>query len=172
MGLEPRVIGGQGEPVGSPAHAGIAPFRLLPEGRPEGEYVDRFLADFGVRRGEIELYRDVTGEHLAIGEALFTDRRGQLKAAKRGRERHLLLIADTIRDPDEIWMALDDASGKPRLRRRYVARWHIEGDPMPTLAVFEWSKDQWSGVTALSAEDVAYLERRGRVGERVYRRRP
>jgi len=80
--------------------------RLLPSGEAPQWYIRRFLSEFGVGPSEICLFRDVTGEYLAIGESLFIDRHGEYKALKRGRERHVLL-ADTIRSPDEIWMALE-----------------------------------------------------------------
>jgi len=74
--------------------------RLLPAGEQPQWYVRRFLEEFGVEPGEIGLFRDAAGEYLAIGEALFRDRHRDYKALKRGRERHVLLLADTIRSPD------------------------------------------------------------------------
>ncbi|TXF09909.1 hypothetical protein FR698_16290 [Pelomicrobium methylotrophicum] len=124
--------------------------------------------------GEIGIYIDVTGHGLAIGEEMFTDRRGRLKIMKRERMRSVLLLADTIRSPDEIRVSLERAraGGKSRLRRRYIARRQIEGRDVPSLIVFEWSRDLWTGVTAFSPNDVSYLERRGRIGEVVWKRQP
>lgn len=148
--------------------------RLLREGHDPQWYMRRFLDEFGVAPGEIGIYIDVTGEGLAIGEAMFTDRRGRLKVMKRERWRSVLLLADTIRSPDEIRVSLEraEAGGKSRLRRRYIARWQIEGQDVPALVVFEWSRDLWTGITAFSPDDVSYLERRGRIGEVVWRRQP
>lgn len=148
--------------------------RVLPDGREPQWYIHRFLEEFGVAPGEIGVYTDVTGHGLAIGEAMFADRRGRLKIMKRERMRSVLLLADTIRSPDEIRVSLERAraGGKSRLRRRYIARWQIEGQDVPALVVFEWSRDLWTGITAFSPDDVSYLERRGRIGEVVWRRQP
>lgn len=43
------------------------------------------------------------GERIAVGRKLFEDADGALKVTKRGRERYLRLLADTLLDPDEIW---------------------------------------------------------------------
>lgn len=142
--------------------------RVLPAGQPEEVYLRAFLDEFDIAPRETLLYQDVAGEHLAISDALFFDRSGVSKANKRGRGRFLLLLADTIKSPDEIRQALDPEA--KRLRRRYIARWQVEGTDVPALVVFEWSKDLWAGVTAMVADDVEYLERRGRLGEVVYRR--
>ena len=148
----------------------VAASRLLPEGQEPEFYVRAFLDDFGVAPGEISVFEDVAGDHLAIGDALFRGKFGEWKSTKRGRGRAALLLADTIRSPDEIRMAFDPRA--KRLRRRYIARWSVEGEEIPTLVVFEWSKDLWTGVTAMTADDVQYLERRGRLGEVVWRRKP
>jgi len=142
--------GGEPKPTMPPPRQARAN-RLLPSGEVPQWYVSRFLSEFGVEPGEIGLFRDVAGEYIAIGESLFIDRHGEYKALKRGRERHVLLLADTIRSPDEIWMALETPDkGKKRLSRRYVARWLIEGMEVPALTVFEWSRDLRTGVTAFT----------------------
>jgi hypothetical protein len=164
--------GGEPKPTMPPPRQARAD-RLLPSGEAPQWYVRRFLSEFGVEPGEIGLFRDVAGEHLAIGESLFIDRHGEYKALKRGRERHVLLLADTIRSPDEIWMALETPDkGKKRLRRRYVARWIVEGMEVPALTVFEWSRDLWTGVTAFTPDEVSYLENRARLGTLVWKREP
>lgn len=170
--LVERCILDTGPPPPLPAARAAAPERLLPEGRPADWYVQRFLDEFGVPPGEVRLFEDVAGDAVLIGRELFTDRKGALKALKRGRERHLLLLADTIKSPDEIWLALDrpQARGRPVLRRRYVARWLIAGSQVPALVVFEWARDLWRGVTAFGPDDIANLERRGRVGQRIWTR--
>lgn len=90
---------------------------------------------------------------------------------RRGRMRQLLLLADTIKSPDEIWQVLERVErGRSRVRRRYIARWLVEGMAVPALTVFEWSKDLWSGVTAFTPEETSYLERRGRLGTLVWSR--
>jgi len=65
---------------------------------------------------------DVTGERLLVGDAVFRERDGRLKIRKRGRERHVLLLADTIRTPDEIWQTQAIGSRRIAARRRYLGR--------------------------------------------------
>lgn len=154
------------EPLPPPRTAPAS--RLLPEGRDPEFYARAFLDEFGATLNEISLFQDAAGEYIAIGAALFQGRSGAWKSTKRGRERYSLLLADTLRSPDEIRMGFDDKAN--RLRRRYIARWQVEGTDVPALVVFEWSRDAWVGVTAFTPDDFAYLERRGRLGEVVWRR--
>lgn len=46
------------------------------------------------------------------------------------------------------------------MRRRYISRFQVEGEPMPLLAVFEVGSDGWAGVTtsAPDAGNPEYLE--------------
>lgn len=170
--LLPADAGGAARPTDALPRARPAPAsRLLPAGLSEQEYADRFLAEFGVRApARHTIFEDVTGEVLLISDALFLRRDGTLKSDKRGRGRYLLLSADTIRSPDEIWQAWENVGGKTTLRRRYVARWEIEGEEAPALSVFGWGRDGWTGVTAFSPESIRNIESRARRGKRVYRR--
>ena len=80
--------------------------RILPPSLDDLEYVHRFLREFGIQpidgHGR-EIFADVTGQRLLVGDAIFRERDGRLEIRKRGRERHVLLLADTIRTPDESW---------------------------------------------------------------------
>ncbi|MCX8018128.1 MAG: PBECR2 nuclease fold domain-containing protein, partial [Rhodocyclaceae bacterium] len=71
--------------------------------------------------------------------------------------------------PDEIWQAVEKLErGRARVRRRYVARWLFPGEEVPALTVFEWGRDIWQPITAFQPDDVGYLERRGRLGTRLW----
>lgn len=153
-----------------PSPRAVSADRVLPEGLPDTEYVSRFLAEFGLAEGDRNtVFMDVTGEPLLINDLLFRDRSGALKVMKRGRERHVLLLADTIREPDEIWEDWNTDGPKPTLRRRYLARWRVGETGIDALSVFETGAQGWVGVTALSA-DAKYLETQGRRGVRIYGR--
>lgn len=152
------------------------PFKapLLPDGLSEEAYANRFLGEFGAKIGQPVLYRDKLGEPLVISDDLFRNPAGELKITKRGRQQHLLRLAETIKDPDEIWLDEENLrSGGKRIVRRYIRVDQETGG----LSVFEWvSGTGWRGVTTFSAQkgttarpDLDYLETQRR-GVNVYRR--
>jgi hypothetical protein len=146
--------------------------QLLPTGLTDDAYVDRFLSEFGAKQSAPALFKDVTGDAVVIGRDMFTVKRtGQLKVQKRGREQTLLLVAQALREPDEVWVRLEwmYAQQKAVVRRRYLARFEVEGKAAPALAVFEVGDDGWDGVTGFVADSEDYLDDL-RLGVRLYRR--
>lgn len=127
------------------------PERLLSEGLSEQDYVDRFLAEFGATREKPVSFIDKVGEPLTISADLFTAADGVLKATKAGRAPYLLLLADSIKNPDEIWWVweLGSKTKKPILRRRYISRFDLGDTQAPALSVFEFDRSgwEWNGVT-------------------------
>lgn len=162
------VIEPDGEKPPMPAPRIASAERLLPAGMADEWYAQRFLAEFGAKPDEVHLFVDVTGHGLAIAADMFKNRAGEWKL-KNGRERYLLLLADTIRSPDEIWQLVEKRDrGRLRVRRRYVARWLLPGEEVPALTVLEWGRDMWQPITAFQPDEVSYLERRGRLGNREW----
>jgi len=150
----------------------VAAARLLPPGLTDQQYVGRFLGEFGASEQTPVLFKDVTGDGVVIGPQMFTVKKtGKLKVQKRGREQTLLLVAQALREPDEVWVRLEwlYAQQKAVVRRRYLARFDVEGKPAPALAVFEVGSDGWDGVTGFVADSEAYLEEL-RLGVLLYRR--
>lgn len=148
--------------------------RLLPDGLTDEQYMARFLDEFGATETTPAVFRDVTGDAVVIGRELFTQAKtGKLKIGKRGHSRELLLLADALKSPDEVWVRLEwmYALNRAVVRRRYISRVEIEGQTVPALAVFEVGDDGWAGITTFSpdAQDPAYLEQL-RLGVRLYRR--
>lgn len=176
--LAPRQLDNLSTPITEQAFAATAlpaprrvsaDIRMAPDLAPTA-YVDAFLSEFGAARGRHAFYEDVTGARLLISDAMFRDREGRLKVTKGGRERDVLMLAETIKSPDEIWMTwVDIGDGVAALRRRYLARFDIVGSETPALAVFELGKLGWTGVTAFTPRSVSHLERQ-RAGKLVYRR--
>lgn len=167
---------GPGAPNLRPAD-GMPPLRrfprdvLLPTDLTEEQFATAFLERFGASLTEPAIFTDVVGERMIVGRELFIDRRrGELKANKRGRGPWMLLLAEALQNPDEVWVRLEwnFARQTAVVRRRYLARFEVEGDAAPGLAVFERGPDGWVGVTTFSDPplDVESL----RVGVRLYAR--
>jgi hypothetical protein len=148
--------------------------RMLSAGLSDEQYMERFLAEFGATPEAPAVFKDVTGDAVVIGRELFTQAKtGKLKVGKPGHSRELLLLADALKSPDEVWVRLEwmYAQNKAVVRRRYISRFEVAGEPLPALAVFEVGDDGWDGITtfAPNADNPEYLEQL-RLGVRLYRR--
>lgn len=152
--------------------------RMLEPGLTDEAYVKRFLAEFGATIATPALFTDVTGEALIIDSKMFwNEARKQWKSTKRGRETLLLMLADALKDPDEIWVAMEwhNTLRRAVVRRRYVARYHLPDGVRPGFAVFEAGSDGWIGVTTyprdFATDDEFDLElNKVRRGNRIYKR--
>ena len=150
----------------------------LPPGLEERDYVKAFLKPFGADFGKPVLFRDASGQVLPVSDGMFTDGSGVLKFAKRGRGPEMARLAETIIDPDEIWVDWSlGKGGVTRLIRRYLRLAPTEqGTGTAGFSMFEWSSSGWSGVTAFPATkgvdkvNTDYLERQ-RAGALLYRRK-
>ncbi len=134
---------------------------LLPEGLDEAEYWKRFASFMGIG-DEGGVITDTLGEPLVIGPELFKDRHGHWKIKKRGRERYLKLLAQTIKDPYEIWLTpqQDENTGKVVIRRRYIKAFSSSPqDKVTGFIAFDFGKYEWSGVTAFSPNQLSYGDR-------------
>ncbi|MWP48824.1 MULTISPECIES: PBECR2 nuclease fold domain-containing protein [unclassified Gilliamella] len=155
-----------------PAIREVSKNRLLEKGLTEADYANIFLNEFGATLTKPAIFKDVAGDALVIGKQLFTvSKTGELKVTKRGREQFLLLLADSLKQPDEIWTRMEyfDHLQKSVVRRRYISRFMIDGEVKPMLAVFEVGDDGWLGVTTFAPDNPEYLEQL-RVGVRVFKR--
>lgn len=121
---------------------------VLPQGLAPETYVDDFLGQLGAA-AEPAVVRDVIGERLVVGKSMFDDVEGAILAGQDDQARHLPLLAHALLSPDEIWTRIEWLATSQRavVRRRYVARFVLDGQDTPTVAVFETSADGWSGVT-------------------------
>lgn len=153
-----------------PAPRAVPADLLLSKGLPDKAYAEAFLKPFGATLEQSSIFKDVLGDSLVMGRALFTDRKtGAIKANKRERGQYMGLMAKGLMEPDEIWVRMEyqAAQQKTVVRRRYIAQFVVPGQKVPALAVFEWSTDGWSGITTFNPEtDLNDL----RIGVRVYRR--
>lgn len=172
----PGSAGGQGLPNRRPPDdlPEPRPFpasRMLPAGLSQEEYASAYLSEFGATLDEPAIFRDVLGDRLVIGKALFTDAKGNLKADKRGRGAWISMLAETLINPDEVWVRLEwlHSVQKAVVRRRYIAQYLIEGQEAPGLAVFETGADGWTGVTTFQGVEQSAND--WRIGVRLYRRK-
>lgn len=140
--------------------------------------IDAFLSNFqGPSDGSTVLATDRLGEPLVIDESFFY-RGGDRSRPKldRGRIEAINLIADALKDPDEIWWhwvdsKAPDGSPRPRLSRRYVTRFDIDGKERSFIVVMQYGQGGWRGVTAFKNSDQAYLDSDNvRGGVLAYRR--
>ena len=144
--------------------------KMLPDGLAPEEYAAAYLREFGATLTQPAIFEDVTGERLVIGTDLFTDAKGVIKADKRGRHVYMPMLAQALKHPDEIWVRVEWQYGQKRavVRRRYIARFEVEGEETPALAVFEVGSDGWLGVTTFPGTSQSYND--WRVGVNLYRR--
>ncbi len=152
--VAPRILGGTSPKPPLPEARSIAPGRILPPDLAPAEYARRFLAEFGATPDRSTVFRDVIGSGVAIGLSLFEAfPGGPLKVTKSGRAPTILLSADAIRDPDEIWAMLEvaedrDGTKRVRLVRHYIARF-VSADRLRSgFAVFRLVGNAWVGLTA------------------------
>jgi len=97
------------------------------------------------------------------------------KIAKRGREAYLPMLAEVIKNPDEIWTWLEWHRNQQQafVSRAYIGRWNIEGKDYTALVVLERSGNTWRGITAHasnSANDMNAKIERNRRGIRLFKR--
>lgn len=151
------------------------PFKagLLKDGLDAEDYVRAFLSPFKADIGKAVLFEDATGTKLPVSDLLFRSRKGEFKLTKRSRHRVMGLMAETLLDPDEIWIgvARKAESGDLVVDRRY-----IRVDPKSAIQiVFEIGEKWWDAVTSFDFTDkrgdadFGALDRR-RVGKLVYKR--
>ncbi len=145
---------------------------LMGNDLPAQHYVDAFLGAFSIPPGEAGYFRDRSGGIVTIGASMFEQRDPDgnvvaLKSTKRGRGQYTLLLADTIMNPDEIWVDWAAVASGVVLRRAYLKRVFLP-DGKQLLVRFEWTSKGWTAVTGFDSTET-YLARL-RSGALLYRR--
>jgi hypothetical protein len=115
--------------------------------------VNAFLKPFGAKSGKGAVFFDKTNWPLVMDENLFRTGAGEFKVTKFDRHKYLKILAETIRDPDEIWTRWEQVKdlsrpdyGSWKLRRTYLSRW-------------ETGDGQHSGFSSMTVEDGAWIGR-------------
>ncbi len=146
---------------------------LLPSHQKSGwgeeDYINAFLGEFGTEIGGTPvLYRDVLNDPLAISESLFEDRAASgYKVMKADREIYLKLLADTIKDPSEVWLTWVKGKDEARLCKRYIGLYKSDKGKTGGYVVFDLVDDMWQGTTAFETRTTDYLDRQ-RTGTLLY----
>lgn len=156
---------------------------ILPGNLTQVAYIKAFLGEFGLEFGQSKL-TTLPGVKfpLVISDKLFLDKQSNTyKVTKQGRERYLLLLARTIRNPFEIWQGVDERKDGRIVPVLKLIRLFSDGQGrLGGFAAFRLYGRQWSGSTMFPPNPgneramLAYLERErleifGRGGVRLYR---
>lgn len=124
---------------------------MLPKGLTQEAYALAFLREFGLKNLNQSLLYTLPQVKLPlqISKALFLDKpSGQLKADKYGRGPYMRLLAQTIRNPYEIWQTVAERYGKPITVLRFIRLFRGEGRDIGGFGVFNLFQGRmWSGAT-------------------------
>lgn len=145
---------------------------LLPayqqSGWSETEYIDKFLAEFGASIGNPVVFRDKIDDAVVISEELFRDRKeNKLKVFRADREIYLKLLADTIKDPVEIWFVPVEKDGRSRICKRYIGIYQDEKQKIGGFAIFDLIDGEWRGTTTFKPRSLNNLDKQ-REGSLLY----
>ena len=136
----------------------------------EDELKDTFYKKLGVKRGEI--FIDKVNDPMVIDDNLFKSAGGHSKLKKQ--DRHLLIdgFADTIANPDEIYLehAVGKISGQKRLVKKMFKYYKTDNNAKRAIQViFEYLEDKTLGVTAHLLDSSGGVEKK-RIEKLVYKR--
>lgn len=132
--------------------AAARPFRATPlaQGLPGDDYVRAFLEPFGADIGRAVLWEDPTGTKVPISDAFFRDRSGMWKFDKRGRGIYTPLMAETMLDPDEIWIGVSAKRDpiRPDLQEFLIDRRYIRANQdLGFVGVMQVGRKWWEETT-------------------------
>ncbi|MAI62421.1 MAG: hypothetical protein CBB87_08095 [Micavibrio sp. TMED27] len=147
----------------------LAKNALYVDGLQERQYLNKFMREFD-KDAKDTVFIDKIGEPTMISADLFKTSSGNLKIMRDMRHQYLGLLAKTIKDPDEIWHVWEEyPKGRMTLRKKYLARFEVDGEPVNGFVLFDTSENGWSGVTTFKPDKIEYLLKQ-RAGALVYRR--
>lgn len=133
----------------------------------DADYINIFLDEFGASIGTPAPYTDVTKTSLVISEEFFNDRATGTYKIDRGRASYVKLLADTIKNPDEIWETTRESGTTKHL---YIKAYLTgKGTKRYILIVSDKKGKDWVGTTAFYSKDSKYIEKQ-RKGQRIYKK--
>ena len=123
----------------------------------EQELEKKFYKKLNIEEGG--LFIDKVNDPMTIDKALFMSASGHSKIKKQDRHLYLDEIAQTIKDPDEIYLYFNE--DKQTLEKKMFRYYKGEGGGKRGLqVVFEYLKDKTQGVTAYFIKDTKQVEKR------------
>lgn len=128
---------------------------ILPSGRSNDFYALEFLKSFGLNDLNGRTLVHILGGRLVlpINRDLLTDKTtGELKADKEGRGPYMRLLAETIKNPFEVWRVPATVSSRACDVLRLLRMFQVEGGPrMGGFSVFNWVPGVgWTGASAFT----------------------
>jgi hypothetical protein len=157
-----------------------APEKIMAQGLTDTAYLTAFMAEFNAQPNDVVYFQDAIGNLLPISKELFINRsNGELKIQKNGREQYLLLLADTIKNPQEIWIDVVDRGDKLLIKRRYINIYANDAGEVAGLAVFDLVGNEWRGTTLFNPAiqpdreiiDYEYIDQKVRQGLKVFEKK-
>lgn len=157
-----------------PPATNVSKERLLADDLPEETYINRFLTEFDFGNRSYGYFRDRSGGIITLSDAMFRTRDDQgnvigTKSNKYERGPYMLLLADTIKEPDEIWVDWAAVTSGIVLKRSYIRRFELP-DKKSLFVRFEWTKSGWIAITGFQSQE-RYVKK-FRAGALLYRRKP
>lgn len=152
--------------------------RLLPRSTTPQAAVDALMQELGATEERPAAIDDHAGAKLMIGPQMFTRPGEGVTLGPAVATRHVPLLAELLREPDEVWVALDAGlPGGPGIRRRMLARMTIEGTGEQVLVVIEIVRGRAAIARVLplppdggQGPASAYLDARATYGLRLFAR--
>ncbi|HDR9026870.1 TPA: minor capsid protein [Burkholderia vietnamiensis] len=129
----------------------VRPDAILPAGLQPEQYAQAFMREFGATLGKPATYRDVTGELLQVNEWMFKDGAGRWAANLADHGRDAALLAQAVKEPDEVWLGWAQLDGAWSLRRRYIQTLQNEAGDWG-VTVFDQGQDGWTGSVTFPAD--------------------
>ena len=178
--LTPRIVQPDSPRPSMPTPTPMPASSILPANASQEDVVRAFMGVFDLPPDGQKIILDPTEEPIAIDRRMLVGVEGTLKVNKQGRAAFPVLAARALLEPDEIWqvwMEEDPAkaakSGKAflsRIRRRYVARFAVDGVDQTMVVMTDIGPKGWEGRTWFQERQDGYMDRTVRVGTLVWRR--
>lgn len=123
---------------------------LMEDGLDDEAYIAAFMKRFGAKADDAVLFRDKAGEAVPISAEMFVNQ-AENKLRKQGRHIAITRIAETIIDPDEIWLQVVERSTETTAIERYVKRVYIRLAPdLGGFAAFSITSKFWRAATGFT----------------------